>query len=151
MKKTYILTRGGSKAGERWITLFDGLTTVQVDPQQEVLAACGTFYVRTRCIVSFADGLVAAGNHVVVRDVRWPRQTNYFGPHTVIRGQAIPIYHFLGFTWGTGRWNEVKAVLARVPLTRRRATYEMLAQQSMQTWVPSIPEASLNILRAATL
>jgi hypothetical protein len=153
MKKTYTLTRAGSKGGERWITLSEGTTVQRVDPQEEVLAACDTFYHRQRCIVSFADGLVAAGNHVVVRDCRWPRSNvdGYVGTHYAVHSQAIPIYHFLGLTWGLGRWNEVKAVLARVPLVRRRATYEMLCQQSFRTWIPTIPDTSLNILRAATL
>ena len=126
LRRRIILVRKGWENRERFVMLVSAIGKVSwVDPQREVSQAIGLELGRFSCILSFADGLVAAGKEVIISE-NFRGQVSRRVLHAnrlrqeVERTKVKPIYFYLGMAWATNQWLPLKYMLQRIEQPHRR-------------------------------
>ena len=101
-----------SRNYERWVRVVGLGMTQRIDPAEEVFQATGLRVDRTHCILSFMNGLVAAGYEVFSTDTK---STLRHHPTSV----SCPIFWLVGSCVGRNRneWEHLKKLLDRCCLT----------------------------------
>src|SRR3989339_743788 len=80
--KEMTIVRGGTYAGERWITMYHCRKVEKIDPQKEYWEATGEWLSRSHCMISFIEGLIETGWNVIIYDYRrHPTQPRLTSPH----------------------------------------------------------------------
>ena len=136
---TIIVERTGSPTYERDIFLRQGTHRWRLDPQAEIQAAiAGTLISRNDCVVNFVEGLVAAGHVVLVRDRRFYKYQRE-DLHWKCSWINSP-YFLLGFAWGKGQWDQLRAALVSsiVPQARLRVLEATCQHLIENRWDPRI-------------
>jgi hypothetical protein len=129
MDKHIMITRYGKPAYEREVAVrtFRGkkLVNIQfIDPQREIWMATSLSLSRHKCVVSFVQGIRAAGCPVSVNDQRKGRERpSVHVTQNLDQALLDPNYYLFGLLWGWGYWDIVKRVLEpEVPLIDQRLT-----------------------------
>lgn len=117
-----IVTRAGHQAFERAVLVEQGINHWLIDPHFEVqLAVPGVVLSRESCILSFAEGLVAANHTVIMRE---RRKNKYWKDYVLTQfyyGTDFA-YFLFGLAWGSAQWERVRnQLLTTIVSTQRLA------------------------------
>ena len=96
-----------------------------INPVSEVFHATGASLGRTGCIISFAEGLVAAG-HKVWMDRRFLDRPISSGPF-ISEYPPIAAFFLVGLAWGKETWPSLKASLKIIDPAFRFRVFEYTA------------------------
>lgn len=143
-----IVVRDGLFEGEKWVRLV--MTNGEVfrfDPCWELSQALGGWFCgRHSCILSFCDGLAAAGKEVIINSQfvgLEPERRVHFNRAKVRSGEnasnpcwTVPAYYLLGIAWAKGQWPKLKAQLQQIPFPRLRQ--QIWKKTAMQWFEPGL-------------
>lgn len=115
-----IVTRQGHSYEERAVHVQQGAKSWWINPrvQIQLLMPNGTPLSRGACILSFMEGLVAAGQIVILRERRTNKHQGDFAFH---RASWISYEYFLfGLAWGKAQWEPLRAQLEKTIVPAQR-------------------------------
>ncbi|MBI5793750.1 hypothetical protein HZA87_01515 [Candidatus Uhrbacteria bacterium] len=115
-----VLTRIGHPAQELRVLVKQGTARWWIDPQQEVAGAImnNLLPARAGCILSFAEGLVAAGQTVIMQE---RRRGKHWSDYSFQKSSFIDFAYFLfGLAWGKAQWEQVRERLQTTVVPSQR-------------------------------
>lgn len=128
-----VITRARNLNFERWVRVSQGGRFLgTVDPQELIRQATGHRISREACIVSFADGISAAGLDVYIE---YAYGKKGYKPVRYVRGRTclhpiVLVYFLCGLAWAKNEWLFLAQALRRhVRYESRIAVLESTAQR----------------------
>ncbi|MFA6446953.1 MAG: hypothetical protein WCW31_01705 [Patescibacteria group bacterium] len=107
-----IIHRTGWAGAERSVRITDERGySWRVDPQAEIYFATGVRVSRESCIISFAEGLMAAGFTVFV-DTQFIGKMRSHEKYPVAHSYPfVYVYYLVGLAWALNHWDKMKNAL----------------------------------------
>jgi len=137
-EKAYIVERRGHPGFERTICIREGWFSNNhqlqvkhgpvigfINPQAEVWRATGVSIDRQNCMISFMNGLKAAGYRVYVDEAFIDRKFRFY--EHVDNMVTVPEYHFIGLAWAKKCWPSLKQDILQCPFQVR---FDVLQQSA---------------------
>lgn len=116
-----IITRTGHPGFERAVLVEHGVNYWRINPQFEVsLATRGEPPLsRDGCVLSFMEGLMAAGHQVLVRERRKNKRWSDYLLRQALFEANYPCFLF-GLAWARAQWWPMRAQLERTIVSSQR-------------------------------
>lgn len=115
-----IITRSGHSGFERAVSVEQGINRWLIDPHLEVALATNDVLALSRdgCILSFMEGLVAAGHMVILQE---RRKNKHWSDYHFTKASWISYEYFLfGLAWGKAQWWQLRTQLERTIVPTQR-------------------------------